>query len=256
MVFSKTIGLYNKHSQFTQDRRSRLQYRGHPPVNIELPEREPRATVTLSANIGMLVRYGILPNPGSLVSALLTLLIFSLQLILVPDLQARPHAGFSGLAAAADSAGTAGTNPAGITRFESSASRIDLITIFSESTWQGQLGEAGPISSSDESSTTVVPSAYWVRPLSDHFSFGFTILGVGFSDDLGDWPGRYFITEYDSLSISAFPSLAYRVNDKLSVAGSLAVTDHPGPGALQAQDAVPRRHHACGAWRHWILLPV
>ena len=45
----------------------------------------------------------------------------------------------------------------------------------------------------------------------------------GFSDDLGDWPGRYFIQSYDSIFVSAFPSLAYRIDDRWSVAASAAI---------------------------------
>lgn len=150
--------------------------------------------------------------------------IIGLQLIAPQGLEARPHAGFSGLAAAADDAGTAGTNPAGITRFDSKTSRVELVTIYSESTWEGQLGDSGPEVLTEESGTTVVPSLYLIRPINDRFSFGFTVLGFGFSEDFGDWPGKYFISSYDALNISAFPSLAYRVTDKLSVAGSLAIT--------------------------------
>ncbi len=119
---------------------------------------------------------------------------------------------------------TAGTNPAGITRFDESATHVELIALFSESTWEGQLGENGPAYKSDDSTEIYVPSGYMVRPINDEFSFGFTILGSGFSDDLGDWPGRYFIETYDSINISAFPSLAYKLTDKVSVAGSLALT--------------------------------
>jgi long-chain fatty acid transport protein len=86
------------------------------------------------------------------------------------------------------------------------------------------LGENGPRFDSEESSETVVPSGYGVWPINESLSASFTILGMGFSDDFGDWPGRYFIESYDSLNVSAFPSLAYRVNDKLSLAGSLALT--------------------------------
>ena len=86
------------------------------------------------------------------------------------------------------------------------------------------MGENGPMFESEDSSTTIVPTGYMIRPINDKFSFGFTVLGAGFSDDLGDWPGRYFISSYDSVSISAFPSIAYRVNDSLSIAGSASVT--------------------------------
>lgn len=136
---------------------------------------------------------------------------------------ARPYAALSGLAASADSAATAGNNPAGIMRFEESSQRVELLAFLSESTWEGQLGETQRDWESDDSTEIVVPSGYMIKPINDDFSFSFTILGYGFSDDLGDWPGRYFIETYDSVSISAFPSLAYRVNDKLSIAGSLSL---------------------------------
>lgn len=141
-----------------------------------------------------------------------------------PAVLARPYAGVSGLAAAADSAATAGTNPAGATRFTESAGKIELVVVQSESTWEGRLGDDSREVESTDSSTIVVPSGYMIRPINDDFSFAFTVLGMGFSDDFGDWPGRYFIEEYESISVSAFPSLAYRVNDKWSVAGSLSLT--------------------------------
>jgi long-chain fatty acid transport protein len=150
--------------------------------------------------------------------------ILLLQTLASSGACARPHAGFSGLAASADNAGTAGTNPAGITRFDEKTSRIELMAIHSQSTWEGQLGDEGPERRSKESSTTVVPQGYMIRPINEEFTFGFTILGMGFSEDLGDWPGRYVISSYDAVNISAFPSIAYKVNDKLSIAGSLAIT--------------------------------
>jgi long-chain fatty acid transport protein len=145
-------------------------------------------------------------------------------LIMSAGTQARPYAGISGLAASADSATTAGTNPAGIARFDEPAYKVELVLVQSESEWEGRLGEDERETSSDNSSTIVVPSVYIVYPINDDFSFGFTVLGFGYSDDFGDWPGRYFVDSYESLSISAYPSLAYRINDRWSVAGSLSLT--------------------------------
>lgn len=145
-------------------------------------------------------------------------------LVLACSANARPYASFSGLVAAADSAVTASTNPAGISRFDESAYQVELLAFFSESTWEGQLGDSGPTSKSTESSEMVIPAGYLLMPINEDFTFGFTVLGAGFSDDLGDWPGRYFIQSYDSINISAFPSLAYQVNDKLSIAASLTLT--------------------------------
>ncbi len=161
-------------------------------------------------------------NPTTYRTAALAVTILGISL--PAGLQARPYAALSGLAASADSAATAGTNPAGIMRFENTSQRVELLAFFSESTWEGQLGETEIGYKSDDSTEIVVPSGYFVKPLSDKWGFSFTILGAGFSDDLGDWPGRYVLESYDSLNISAFPSIAYRVNDKLSVAGSLSLT--------------------------------
>ena len=138
-------------------------------------------------------------------------------------LLARPYAGVSGLAAAADSAVTAGTNPAGMARFQERTMRGELVLVQSESEWEGQLGEGNREVTSDDSTTIVVPSGYLIQPINEQFSFGFTVLGFGYSDDFGDWPGQYFIESYESISISAYPSLSYRINDKWSVAGSLAL---------------------------------
>lgn len=136
-----------------------------------------------------------------------------------------PYPAQTGISAAADSASTAGMNPAGITRFDSLNMRFDLLGFFTDNTFEGQIGESGPTFRSVDDDTTVIPSGNLVMPLRDNLWFGFTILGSGLSEDFGeDWAGRYFIQEYSLLYISAFPSLATKINDKLSVAGSLAIT--------------------------------
>ena len=137
---------------------------------------------------------------------------------------ARPYPGLSGLAASADSAETAATNPAGITRFSRRAVEAEIMWFTSDSEWESEFSNSGTEFNSKDSSDTVVPRIFYIEPINDRFSASFTILGAGFSDDLGDWPGRYFIKSYDSILVSAFPSLAYRINDQWSVAGSLALS--------------------------------
>lgn len=154
-----------------------------------------------------------------------TMLLGALALIIVTPstVLARPYPGVTGLAATADSAATASSNPAGIVRFDHRVTEAELIVVTSDSTWRSQFGD-GERENTYSSGTTVVPTGFFIQPINEDFSFSFTVLGVGFSDDLGDWPGRYFIESYDSVYISAFPSLAYKVNDKLSIAGSLALS--------------------------------
>ena len=102
--------------------------------------------------------------------------------------------------------------------------RIELFGFFSDNTWEGQIGN-GPSFTSNDTSTTIIPSGNMVMPLKNDWFFGFTILGSGSSDDYADgWPGRYFIEEYDLIYLSAYPSLARKVNDKLSLGASLALT--------------------------------
>ena len=94
----------------------------------------------------------------------------------------------------------------------------------SESEWESEFSGTGTQFNSKDSSETVVPRVAIIQPINDKFSTSFTFLGTGFSDDLGDWPGRYFIESYDSVFISAFPSLAYRIDEQWSVATSVAIT--------------------------------
>jgi long-chain fatty acid transport protein len=137
---------------------------------------------------------------------------------------ARPYPLGTGMAASADSAQTASSNPAGISRFPRRAVDADVLWLTSESEWESELSGTGTRSNSKNSSDTVVPRFAIIQPINDRFSTSFTFLGTGFSDDLGDWPGRYFIESYDSVFVSAFPSLAYRIDDRWSVAASAAIT--------------------------------
>jgi long-chain fatty acid transport protein len=137
---------------------------------------------------------------------------------------ARPYPLGTGLAASADSAQTAGSNPAGIARFTERAVGVELLWFDSESEWESAFSGTGARFNSSSSGGTVVPRLAVVQPVNDRLSASFTFLGTGFSDDLGEWPGRYFIKSYDSVFVSAFPSLAYRIDEQWSVAASTAIT--------------------------------
>jgi long-chain fatty acid transport protein len=147
-----------------------------------------------------------------------------LALLLASEIAlARPKPLLSGQSAAADSASTASTNPAGMTRFDESQYRLDVYYLDSDSTWENDFGSTGFSSSSKTTSETLVPNGALIKPLSEDWYFSFSMLGYSISDDYGDdWVGKYLITEYSLLYVSAFPSIAYKVNDKWSIAASLA----------------------------------
>ena len=157
--------------------------------------------------------------------SLRSVLLACFGLLLSQATYARPYPAASGIAAAADNAAVAANNPAGMTRFDSLNMRFSLVGFFSDSTWEGRIGDTGPTFRSEDSSTTIVPTISLVMPLKNDWYFGFTVLGMSFSEDFGqDWPGRYFIQDYDLLYVSAFPSIARRLNDQWSLAASLAMT--------------------------------
>ena len=144
--------------------------------------------------------------------------------LIAPAALARPYAGISGLAATADSAETAGNNPAGITRFADRAYSLEFMLFTNDAKWESQFSETGRDYISHESSETLVPRVAFIQPINDRLGVSLTFLGASFDDDFGNWPGRYFIESYNSLLISAFPSLAYKINEQWSVAGSAAIS--------------------------------
>jgi len=138
---------------------------------------------------------------------------------------AGPYPAKAGISAAADDASVAGNNPAAMTLLDSRQFRAGVFTFFSDSTFEGELGNTGITFESQSDSVTVIPSFAYVQPFKDDWRFGFTFVGMGFSEDYGeDWAGRYLIQDYTLLYLTAFPSIAKKVTDKLSLAGSLMLT--------------------------------
>ena len=138
---------------------------------------------------------------------------------------AGPYPAQAGISAAADDARVVGNNPAAMTLLDSRQYRGALATFFSDATFAGQIGNTGIAFESQSDSVTVIPSFSFVQPFKDDWRFGFTVLGMGFSEDYGeDWAARYLIQEYTLITLTAFPSIAKKVTDKLSLAGSLMLS--------------------------------
>ena len=155
----------------------------------------------------------------------LTTIVSVTGLVAAGAATAGPYTTKSGISASAQDATVAGNNPAGMTRFDERAMRGGIFGFFSDSTFEGTSSGTGMDFISESDSTTVIPSFNVVQPFGDNYWFGFTVLGTGFSDDFGeDWGGRYLIQDYSLAYISAFPSIATKLTDRLSVAGSLALT--------------------------------
>ncbi len=131
----------------------------------------------------------------------------------------------AGWAARAQDAGTVFSNPAGMTRIEGNELYLGFQPMYfklefdpdSNTTVEGEDGDA--------SDWLMGGSAYYVHSFSDDLKLGVGILGYfGLGLDFGDkWVGRYYVTEGGMQGLTFIPSVAYRVNDKLSLGVGLDI---------------------------------
>jgi len=140
------------------------------------------------------------------------------------------HAGgpaFTRLLAAADSAETAYNNPAGMTRFDTKTTSVGVIFIKSFSEFEvdesrSTIGGGDPQSGDP----ILIPAYYTILPIDEKWRFGFSAnFTGGFGSDYGDsWAGRYYSNEYSLAFIGLTPSVAYPVNDRLSLGFSTPIS--------------------------------
>jgi long-chain fatty acid transport protein len=121
----------------------------------------------------------------------------------------------AGVAARAQDASIAASNPAGMTRLDRPEVMSGIQPIILNVHFSPDAGTttSGPKGDADG----VIPAAtlYYVQPLSKNWRFGVSVgsyfgLGVKFEDD---WVGRYYVRESALLTANIMPTIAYRVND-------------------------------------------
>ena len=126
----------------------------------------------------------------------------------------------AGWAALAEDASTAFTNPAGMTRLDRSQLLVGAQPLIVTSKFDPS--PATTFSGTDGGNAGgVLPSlgGYYVQSFSDRFKMGFSLLSYfGLGLDYGDdWVGRYYVEKSDFLTLAISPSVAYKVNDWLSI---------------------------------------
>ena len=132
-----------------------------------------------------------------------------------------------GLAARANDAGTVFTNPAGMTRFDSSEMMAGATGVYIDGGFQ-----TSPLNTSTGNSghvnKRIVPagSFSYLRPLNDKWSVGVSAQNYfGLAIDWpGDWVGRASTVNVALLAPQVQPTVAYQVNDWLSVGVGAALT--------------------------------
>ena len=131
----------------------------------------------------------------------------------------------AGVAARAEDASTALGNPAGMTRLDTPQLMAGLQPLFLNTQFSPDSRTTTSGSSGDADSFIPGASCFYVHPLGDRWRLGFSLasffgLGVKYDDD---WVGRYYFQESNFLTLSAAPTVAYKVNDWLSIGGGVGI---------------------------------
>jgi long-chain fatty acid transport protein len=136
----------------------------------------------------------------------------------------------SGGAASAEDASTVFFNPAGMTRLKGTQVVAGGHLISPSSKFSGSASIAGllPISGTnggDAGSAALVPSLYVSHELNERLRLG---LGIGAPFGLSteydnDWVGRYHAIKSEVSTFNINPSVAYKVNDQLSLGAGISV---------------------------------
>jgi len=142
---------------------------------------------------------------------------------------AEPGLAAAGYAARAQDASTAFTNPAGMTQLEGTQALAGAQLMWLNTTFSIGGGTSPGLGGNDGGralgSNGFVPGAgaFVTHRLSPDLMAGFSIAGnfgsvLNYDDS---WVGRYRVQQATILGVQFVPSLAYRVNDKLSIGGGV-----------------------------------
>jgi len=140
---------------------------------------------------------------------------------------------YAGAAAHVTDASTVFFNPAGMMQLEGDRLTVagHFIKPNSEFNNDGSSAAAivggAPLTGGEDDGgfNAIVPNLYWVTGINEETKFGLgmqTTFGLATKYD-DDWVGRYHAVETDLKTINVNPSIAYRVNDKLSIGGGIDV---------------------------------
>jgi long-chain fatty acid transport protein len=157
----------------------------------------------------------------------------------------------SGLIATADTAETAGNNPAGLTRLQNPEWVAEVVAFGSGST-DDISASTGGSRSVTSSGSLAIPAVYYARPWNDRLTLGISLsVPAGVGSNPGDATiGRYLLEKWTLGYLSLAPAVGYRLNEHLSLGVGLdlnyasyeyesAVLNGPGQpdGTMRLKDA-------------------
>ncbi|MBC7940243.1 MAG: outer membrane protein transport protein [Chitinophagaceae bacterium] len=134
----------------------------------------------------------------------------------------------AGYGARGQDASTVLSNPAAMTRLDGTNILINGLLLYGDSSFSsaGRVGQASGGNGGKPIGWLPGASAFVSHSLSPALKVGFGMAsnfgGLASYDD--DWVGRYYVKETTLLGLSLLPSVAYRVDDKLSLGATLNAT--------------------------------
>ncbi len=145
----------------------------------------------------------------------------------------------AGYGARAQDASTVLTNPAGMTRLEGKQVLLGTQILYTDPAFSigtGTSPELGSANGGNPIGFFPGGAGFYTQQLSPKISVGFGLAGnFGLAEEFNDdWAGRYYAQKGTLLGVSLLPSLAYRVNDKLS----LGVTLNAMLGVLDSKTTI------------------
>lgn len=138
---------------------------------------------------------------------------------------------YAGGAASAEDATTVFYNPAGLTHLTGSQVIAGTHVIMPSAKFNnnGSVSATGAPLTGDNGGdggvTGIVPNLYYSKQLTNNVSFGLGINSpFGLATEYNDtWVGRYHAINSDMLTVNFNPSLAYKVNDNLSIGAGIDI---------------------------------
>jgi long-chain fatty acid transport protein len=151
----------------------------------------------------------------------------------------------AGYAARASDASTAFTNPAGMTRLKQPSlmlgmqpmyTHLDFNSDSNTSPGNKELPLGGTADDSDSNHWLPSGGLFYVHPVNDKLALGLAVGGYfGLALDYGNnWVGRYYVQEVTLQAIAIQPTVAWQINDQLSVGAGVAALN----GTLKYNTAI------------------
>jgi len=152
-------------------------------------------------------------------------LMFGVFLTCMPSQILAVGPGFTGISAKADTAETVFLNPAGMTLLEQPSWYINPMLVYTENRTEYSVEGVNGRREIEDDALLILPGLYYSRPLNERWSFGIgPNAASGFGASYGEqWFGRYLLDEWSLYYVGIAPSVAYRVNDALSLGFTLSV---------------------------------